>query len=241
MTPKGLCCLAAALGISLVSGAPSKVILGSRECCDASFGFKEVESFAKSLLPSLTEDYYSLRIVPSGGSRQFVIATSSEESVAFCFGVATRLRRDTNHAYLLKTPLGTALHYWSSERKEYRSAVLHGVDVYDMKFSAGRVAWIGNYSDQVPKLWLVSEGTLTLRESLVFAKEVMRTLGVADAVAYVRADPYFWPPDTCSPYSLPLQWQASVPEGDSAVSHITAHCKIRLQDRLEECAEYRSR
>ena len=229
------------LGLFGLSGSAESVILDHRYCCGGTFEFQDVVRFAKESGPSLTGNLYSILITPSSSTRKGGVASSSEESVAFCFGVAVRLRHEESHAYLLKTTIGIAVHHWDSRRQVYRSEVLSGVDVYNQKFEAGRVAWIGDYLGVTPKLWLVSDNVLGVEEALEFSKQVMRTLGMSKAVTYVRTDPYFWPPDSCSPYSLPLQWRRIAPADDRGLSRNTVVCKVEALSKSDECVIYRSR
>jgi hypothetical protein len=137
--------------------------------------------------------------------------------------------------------MGAALHHWDSKRSVYQSEVLAGVDVYQRKFEAGRVAWIGDYLGRMPKLWLVSDRELSAEDALAFSKEVLREVGINKAATYVRTDPHFWPPDSCSPYSLPLQWRQMVPPDVHEISRHTIVCKIDLLGKSDDCVMYRSK
>jgi hypothetical protein len=229
------------LVVSHLAGADGTVILENWRCCGSELDFQKVALFLKERVGALTEEYYSIRITPSISKIGDGLATSSHESVAFCFAVATRLRAVESHAYLFKTPLGISLHHWNAKSKRYQKRTLSGTDVYDRRFMAGRVAWIGDYLGSLPKLWLVSDEVLITEEAASFAKEVMSALGLRAAVAYIRTDPYYWPPDSCSPYSLPLQWRREMPQDVSTISRETISCKINIAQNVEKCVVYKTK
>lgn len=232
--------MAGLAAFSLVAMAAPEMSLGIRYCCGSSFELSEVEAFARGLLREAPEQFFSMLVVPRAKSESVLIGGSSERTASYCFSVASRLRKSLSHAYLLKTPIGAALHHWDSRSQSYRSVLINGTDLYARQFRSGRVAWIDAHHGAIARIWLVSKGTLNLEQSLTFAKEVVRELQVRDVAVYIRSDPYLWSPDSCSAYSVPLQWQADAPTDDRTISRETVFCKIQSEQYSEECITYRS-
>lgn len=219
---------------------PPKIVVGTDYCCTSRFEFSEVEVFARRLLPSLSGEFYSLMIVPENKRGNLFFGGTSEISVSSCFASAVGIRSALSHAYLFKTPLGIGLHHWDSRAKSYRSVVLSGRDIYQERFTAGHVAWIGDYEPKLPQLWLVSAGDGTAEQSLRFAKEVVGVLQLSNADVYLRSDPYLWRPDKCPAYTVPLQWRTVPPLNDHDVSRVTIYCRIRTDSQSEACITFRS-
>jgi hypothetical protein len=88
----------------------------------------------------------------------------SDETIQSLFEKAIQFRTAESHAYYLRTPLGASLHYWNARTRTYEKQVLTGRDIYDMQFGLGRLAWIANYKDRLPELWLVSDRPLNQEE-----------------------------------------------------------------------------
>lgn len=215
----------------LVSISTSPAASSSSECCEKGFVFEDVLRYARTILPTLTERYESLLIIPTGADAQFTIATTSEESIEFRYKIVTRLRRRNSHAFLLKTPLGVSLHYWNAGSAAYRHQTLIGRDLFDEEFVFGRVAWVEGRVGLSPRLSLVSGRLLDRLEARSFTKEVMKKLGESMVSSQVRTDAYYWPSGGSVPYSLPILWRTGELANFESVSQRFWLCRI---DESEE-------
>lgn len=231
----------AGFALPLLLGAASpRFAVRTESCCAPEFSFSEVKEAANKLLPGLSEPFASILLVPETMRNRLVFAGVSEISASTCVWSAVGLRRSLNHAYLLKTPLGASLHHWDARHSRYQFETLAGRDIYQERLGAGRVAWIGDIRRETPQVWLVSDGALTEAQSSGFAAEAVRVLRLPDAEVYIRTDPYLWRPDACASYTVPMQWQAEAPGGDSGASRVTTHCRIRAGIQQRDCAALRS-
>lgn len=208
---------------------------GVWSCCGQRFEFDEVVRFGAERAGTATSTYRSILVAPPQGERTKGLASSSHESMAFSLAVAKRFRAEESHAYFLQTPIGAAVHYWDARVREYKKQTLRGRDAYEMRFELGRLAWIADYRDRLPELWLVCDRPLELREAERFAREVMATLGAKAAMAYIRTDPYAWPKENGWPYSLPLQWREAAPASATTLSRMTIACDLSLPGAKAQC------
>jgi hypothetical protein len=211
------------LSVALTNLGWAEVKFDFKSCCGESFALIDVEAFARKTAAELGKGFHSVMIVPTGTEHAFTIATTSEESVRFCVGIASQFRRKNSHAFLVKTPSGIGFHHWDARREVYQKTVIAGADLLTHRFEAGRLAWIGNTAHGWPRLFLVAHRVLKKEEGAFFLKQVMTMLNLRDAKAWIRTDPYYWP-DSCSPYSLPLQWESSEPVSFEHITPRTMFC-----------------
>jgi hypothetical protein len=203
-------------------------------CCE-SFEFAEVSQFAQRTAETMSGRYSSILILPPQSKFARGMPGGSDETIQSLFEKAIQFRTAESHAYYLRTPLGASLHYWNARTRTYEKQVLTGRDIYDMQFGLGRLAWIANYKDRLPELWLVSDRPLNQEEAESLAREVMTALGTDAAMAYIRTDPFAWSKEDGWPFSLPLQWRRPIPESASGLARSTTFCDLSLSGAKALC------
>ncbi len=216
-------CIALFLGSVCFASAP--ILFERTNCCAGEFSFQEVVKASQKLVSRQRMEFRIVQIVPKDVRDLFFIGSTTEESRKNCLDITLRLRRGISHAYLIRTPLGAAVHHWNHVKQEYRTAILFGRDVFSEPIRNGMIAWIEKRGDSV-YVRVQQDPLPSLEEAQKLAEAIATKLNLAPAVLYIRSDAYYRPGGYCSPYSLPIQWKQTAPLNADEVSSVGFRCNV---------------
>ena len=170
-------------------------------------------------------EFRVVQLVPSDVPDLFFVASTTEETRQDCLYISLRLRSRISHAYLIRTPIGAAVHHWNHLKKEYRTAILFGRDVFSEPIRGGTIAWIEKRGDTV-YVRVQQDPLASLEEAHKLADAITKELNLAPAVLSIRSDAYYRPGGYCSPYSLPIQWRRTPPLSADELSSAGFYCTV---------------
>jgi hypothetical protein len=218
----------------------ASVYSGYSLCCGGEFTFQDVRSKAIEVLQR-SEPFVQVVLRPTAAEP---LAGVSDQSPEECTAWGRKLHRTEKYAFAIKTPVGSALYYWSPILGRPYTLVFSGIDPlseqdgvelagFDTRFHFPVDLLSKETMSNPPEIRLhliVRDVELNPSRAFVALERTMVRLKLKKAYAFVRTDATSWPGD-CRVLLRPSQWNNAFGETVPAPS-ATYYCVVAEGDRF---------